>query len=277
MRLEPTGIVAMAALAVLACSGKNDETVNPSGGASASEGIGGGHAGGGVSFSSGGQQATGGSLSLGGATSGGVAGALASGVSFSTNFDLTESPISENGQWTNIGLDWSPVATGNGYAFGTQTGNDGYNDSYTHLTGFPPNQTASAVIHIEPGNTAAYNEVEILLRWSDTDHYAIGYECNLAHDGSYAQIVRWPGKLGTTLADFAFLASGAAVDGVHDGDVFSATISGNTITSRLNGRMLAMATDDAITSGNPGIGFYWEHAAASQKFSFTSFSAQGLP
>jgi hypothetical protein len=277
-----TGIFGLAVIAVLACSGKNDprastgETEGAVGGASSTAASGGGSAAG--ETSSGGARAAGGFVGLGGAVSGGVAGAsTVAGVSFSTNFDVTESPISESGKWSNVGLDWSFVATGNGYAFGTQTGNDGYDDSYAHLTGFPPNQTATAVIHVESGNTAAYNEVEILLRWSDAEHYATGYECNLAHDGSYAQIIRWPGALGKTLGDFAFLATGAAANGVHDGDVFSATITGSTITSYLNGKMLATATDGAITRGDPGIAFYWERAAASQKFSFTSFSAQGLP
>ncbi len=198
-------------------------------------------------------------------------------VSYSTDFNLTESPISEGNAWKNVGLDWTFVATAGGYAFGTQTGNGGYNDSYAHLSGFPPNQSASAVIHIESGITASYNEVEILLRWSDAAHRSIGYECNLAHDGSYAQIIRWPGPLGTGLGDFAFLGAGAAPSGVHDGDVFSATIVGNTITTFLNGVQLATAKDSAIANGNPGIGFYWERQAASQKFSFSSFSAKGLP
>jgi len=199
------------------------------------------------------------------------------GVAFSTNFDLTESPLSEMGAWKNLGLDWTWVATAGGYAFGTQTGNNGYNDSYAHLSGFPPNQSASAVIHIEPGITAAYCEVELLLRWSDSAHHAIGYECNLAHDGSYAQIIRWPGKLGTGLNDFAFLGEGSAPNGVHDGDVFSAQIVGNTITSYLNGKPLATASDSAVASGDPGIGFYWQGQAGAKSYSFTSFTAKALP
>ena len=214
----------------------------------------------------------------GGAGAPGAAGAPANGSgSYTTNFDISESPLSESGAWKNVGLDWTFVASGGGYAFGTQTGSGGYNDSYAHLSGFPPNQSASAVIHLESGITASYNEVEILLRWSDDAHRSIGYECNLAHDGSYAQIIRWPGKLGTGLNDFAFIGSGSASNGVHDGDVFSATVTGSTITSYLNGKQLATATDSMITTGNPGIAFYWEGQAGSKKYSFTSFSAKSLP
>lgn len=236
---------------------------------------------GGTGTSNGGSNATAGGTAGGRAGGAGVAGSAGSATtingSYSTNFDLTESPLSEKGVWRNVGLDWTVVASGEGFAFGTQNGKGGYNDSYAYLTGFPPNQSASAVIHLESGITASYNEVEILLRWSDDAHRAIGYECNLAHDGSYAQIIRWPGKLGTGLQDFTFLASGSASGGVHDGDVFSATVTGNTITSYLNGKQLATATDSAITSGGPGIAFYWEGQAGSKKYSFTSFTAQGLP
>ena len=49
---------------------------------------------------------------------------------------------------------------------------------------------------MDPGCT---HEVEVLLRWADSAHIARGYECNLAFDGGYAQIVRWNG-LGTSRA-----------------------------------------------------------------------------
>jgi hypothetical protein len=198
-------------------------------------------------------------------------------VTYSTEFGTTENPISEGGKWHNSGLDWTPVASGGGYAYGTQSGSAGFDDSYAILAGFPPNHTVTATIHLESGISAPYAEVEILLRWSDSAHHSTGYECNLAKDGSYAQIIRWPGVRGTDKSQFAYLASASAPNGVHDGDVFSATIQGNTITSYLNGVKLVSATDPVINSGNPGIGFYWEGGSGSRKFSFTNFSAKSLP
>jgi hypothetical protein len=115
-----------------------------------------------------------------------------------------------------------------------------------------------------------------LLRWTDSAHFSTGYECNLAFNGQYATIGRWPGPLGTDPAQFTQLAFNAVPQGVHDGDVFQADIIGNIITSRLNGQVIASGTDNAITSGSPGIGFYSQGGAASQKFSFTHFSATGL-
>jgi hypothetical protein len=67
-------------------------------------------------------------------------------TTYSTNFPLTENPISEGARWRNTGLDWTPVATSNGLAYSTQTRN-AYDDSYAFLSGFGADQ-AAAVIHL---------------------------------------------------------------------------------------------------------------------------------
>ena len=173
---------------------------------------------------------------------------------------------------------WTYVVTAGGLAYGTQAGSGGFDDSYAYLSAsFPANQSASATIHLEAGITASYAEVEILLRWTDSAHNSIGYECNLAFNGQYAEIIRWPGPLGRQKSDFTFVSSGNPVSsGVQDGDVFECNVVGNVITSSLNGKMIATGTDSSIRSGAPGIGFYSEGAPASQKFSFSRFSAVGL-
>ena len=140
---------------------------------------------------------------------------------YSTTVDLTEAPIAESGVWSNVGLDWTLVDTANGNAFGSQTGNGGFDDSYAHLSGFPANQMASAVIHLVPAmiDAACTHEVEIHMRWSDSAHSAQGYECNLAWDGAYSQIVRWNGALG----DFTYLDAGT-VPAVHGGTINASAI-----------------------------------------------------
>jgi len=213
-----------------------------------------------------------GSASVTVAASGGTA-------QYSTDFNLTESPISEGGAWQQMGVDWTRVITANGLAFGTQPGNGGFNDSYAYLAGdFAANQSASAVIHLESGLSGGYYEVEILLRWRDSAHFSTGYECNLAYNGQYAEIIIWPGAYGTDKSQFKWVSSGNPVaGGVHDGDVFQADIVGNVITSRLNGKVIATGVDSSIPSGGaPGIGFYAEGMAASQKFSFSKFSGGSL-
>jgi len=198
---------------------------------------------------------------------------------YSTDFNLNEGSISEAGRWLQNGLDWTPVVTANGLAYGTQSGKNGFDDSYAYLAGtFPANQSASAVIHLEAGISVTYQEVEILLRWRDSAHNSTGYECNLAYNGQYAEIIKWPGALGKQSSEYSFISSGNPVSGgVHDGDLFQADVIGNVITSRLNGRVIATGTDSSIPSGGaPGIGFYVEGAPASRRFSFTHFSGTGL-
>ncbi len=188
---------------------------------------------------------------------------------YATTFDLTERPISEGGAWSHTGLDWAVVETGGGDAYGTQTGTSGYDDSYAILSGFSPDQSAEAVIHLNAAiDRSCTHEVEILLRWSDAPHDAHGYECNLSFDGSYAQIVRWNGPLG----DFTYVGSGS-VASVHDGDTIGASIRGNRIAIELNGVEIATATDDTFTTGNPGIGFFRRDCGANSDYGLTSFAA----
>ena len=116
---------------------------------------------------------------------------LAATLSYTTQFDGAESPISEGGIWSNNGLDWTPVRKENGIAFGTQSGAGGYDDSYAKLSGFLPNQTVEAKIYLIKGiDPSCSHEVELLLRWSDFSHSAKGYVVNMSFNGSYIQIVR---------------------------------------------------------------------------------------
>jgi hypothetical protein len=196
-------------------------------------------------------------------------------IAYSTQFDGTESPISEGGAWSHTGLDWTIAETAGGIAYGTQTGTHGYDDSYAYLSGFPPDHSASGVIYRDPSiDGSCTHEVEILLRWSDAPRDAHGYECNLAFDGSYAQIVRWNGPL----SDFRYLASGSVPGGVRSGDTLSASIVGARITLYVNGVEITHATDDApFATGNPGMGF-WRGGACGTRgdYGFTSYAATAL-
>jgi hypothetical protein len=198
---------------------------------------------------------------------------------FSTTFPLTENPVSEGGVWQHSGYRWKQVRTIAGHAVGTQSGTGGYDDSYTYLTGFGPNQTAQAVVWRDPAIKGNYREVELLLRWSDTPTEARGYECNLSWDGSYVQIVRWDGAFG----DFTYLASQTKFpDGVmppRTGDILIARISGDVISVLLNkndghgDRLLVSVSDGTYAQGNPGMGFFIQGRLDPTQFGFSNFSA----
>ena len=195
---------------------------------------------------------------------------------YSTNFLLSENPISEGGNWINgktNGLDWADVATTAGLAYGTQSGSNGYDDSTALLTGsWGPNQMAVATVHTVNQNSNGFEEVEIRLRSSISAHSNTGYEINfrcLSTGATYTQIVRWNGPLGS----FTQLAS-VTGPGLKDGDVVKATAVGNVITSYINGVALVSATDTTYPSGNPGMGFFVQGlSGVNGNFGFTSYSA----
>lgn len=198
---------------------------------------------------------------------------------YTTNFDATENPISEDGAWIHLGTSWTKIQTASGVASGLQGNAGNLDDSYAYLSGFPPDQNASAVI--SKGATSGTQEIELLLRWLDTASTARGYECLLAHDGTYVAINRWNGNLN----DFEILYEVDDVTIPQNGDTFSASIVGNVITVQLNGvtlvsgdvtaSPLAAATPN-WTTGNPGMGFYRSAGSAMTTYCYTSFRADAM-
>ena len=205
--------------------------------------------------------------------------------SYTTRFEGTETPLSEGGRWTNQGVDWTQITKRGGIACGTQTGtNTGkyrFDDSYAHLSGFPPDQEAWGQAYIKKPNSSCNQELEILLHWNSSAHRTPGYECFarcLNSDSSYLQIVRWDGPLG----QFIYLADKRGTNyGLNNGDELKASVVGNVITVYINAIEKARVKDDTFKTGNPGIG---EFLACSQGkgvgsnsyFGFSSFTARGL-
>lgn len=201
-------------------------------------------------------------------------------ASYVTTFDTTELPISERGAWTNNGLDWTGVRAARGMAFGTQSfDSPNADDSIAVLSGFPADQSVSAVIHLDPSLAGNTHEVELLLRFAISAHSATGYECNLSFDGAYSQIVSWNGPLN----EFTMLSDSEPRPGlqVREGSVFSAKIVANVITVFLDGVPINGYTDSAAAGsarwshGNPGIGFW--HGDDDGLYGFTSFAASSVP
>ncbi len=202
----------------------------------------------------------------------------ASAATYTTNFPLTENPISEGGKWINgktVGLDWSNASTTPGLAIGRESGTSGYDDTVALLTGtWGPNQTVSATVYSVNQNDGIFEEVELRVRSSLSAHKCTGYEVLFSARSSsnaYVQIVRWNGPLGSwTLLD----ARGGTSYGIRTGDVVKATAIGNVITAYINGVAVLQVTDSTYPSGSPGMGFYLQNATGKNgDYGFTSFTA----
>lgn len=203
--------------------------------------------------------------------------------SYSTNFPLTEDPISEGGRWINgftTGLDWNDCRTTGGLAtlsaVDHQTGD--FNDQTALLVGaWAPNVRVTAVAKHNPVATVNFRELELRVRSTLSAHVNSGYEINFGIGalGPYIQVVRWNGPHGS----FDFVNSGlAGAPLVGDGDVCRVDCVGNLITVFVNN--VQVATPQNITAigahfdaGNPGMGFYNNISTA---YGWKSFAVQEL-
>jgi len=198
---------------------------------------------------------------------------------FTADFTVSQMPITAGGAWQHLGRPWTYVRSFDNRAVGTQTGSGGYDDSYAYLLGFGPNQSARATIWIDPAIKGDYREVELLLRWADTPTSARGYECNLAWNGAYAQIVRWNGRFG----DFTYIANRTNFDrGImppKSGDILTATVQDDKIRVYLNkndgtgDHLILTGRDGTFTDGNPGVGFFVQGDRDPAQFGFSNFNA----
>ena len=118
---------------------------------------------------------------------------------YSTRFDGSANPLSEGGRWSNAGLDWTNIRKDQGIACSTQSGVDTgkfkYNDSYSVLSGFPPDQEAWGDVQIKKPSSSYTQELEILLRFTSSPHWTTGYS---ASPGASTTIPRmWRSSGGT--------------------------------------------------------------------------------
>lgn len=194
---------------------------------------------------------------------------------YTTNFPLTENPMSEGGRWMEgktVGIDWGNISTTPGLAIGT-AGPKRFADATALLTGtWGPTQTAEAVVSKK--SVFHYPEVSLRLRSAMSAHNCSGYEISnslKSDDTAYLIIVRWNGPL----ADFTYLVQDHGKQyGVTTGDVVKATIVGNVITAYKNGVQLAQVTDNTYPEGNPGMGF---NEGKNGDYGMTRFTATDAP
>jgi hypothetical protein len=204
---------------------------------------------------------------------------------YSTDFPLTENPLSEGGVWVDgkvIGLDWNNPQSISGRACASvRSGLSGnrYDDNIAHLNSasvaINANQYAQGTVYRASGYSpsGSKHEIELLLRFQITSHNARGYEVLWGHEGSFA-IVRWNGPLGD-YTDLGFSGPGPGV--AVDGDVLRAEISGSVIKVYKNGALVGTGPSNSTWSdGQPGLGFWPVDSSTPEDYGWRRYEAGNL-
>lgn len=204
-----------------------------------------------------------------------------SAVSYSSNFDVDENPLSDAGKWLHTDSTLTMCKVVGGKAFGTQSGSGAFDDSNAYLAGFGNDHEIEGTVWLNSGLSGGGNrEVEILLHWTDDGPLrstpygptrANGYEINVNHAGQYMQLGRFKGALLTEVRNFAT---------PRTGDRFRARIEGQRIRVWWNDILKIDFTDTLaslqITTGNPGIGFYVDGGSPNTDFGFDALVVRAL-
>src|SRR5580765_1978754 len=197
---------------------------------------------------------------------------------YTTNFPLSEKPISESGNWLNgktDGLDWSNINTVPGLAVGTEGSVVPYSDSTAVVKGpWGADQTVQGTAYVATPFISCSQELELRLRTTLTPHSITGYEVSYSSAYGSVIIVRWDGPIGAGHFDVLNMAQAT----VKNGDVMKATMIGSLITAYKNGVKVLTASDSKFVSGSPGIGVNLTYnpgctAAESLRYGFTNFTA----
>jgi hypothetical protein len=209
-------------------------------------------------------------------------------LTYSTNFPLTESPISEGGRWTNGGIfGKTNVQTSPGKAYGTMVAFDGKNyiDSCACLKGFGPDQTVTCTIANSGGFSGYSLELEILLRADITADHIHVYEVDCVYGDLGINLARWDMTRANPNAYTVLRARQQGEAPFATGDQVQASIIGTLVTVKYKRAgatafSTLFAHDTAgdslrYSTGNPGIAAWNEtgNAADESLFAWTNFSA----
>lgn len=181
-----------------------------------------------------------------------------SGLTYSTNFPLTENPISEGTRWVTgltDGLDWNDIQTSAGHEYASALDfdvgaiTDGIAQLKRSFLAATSNQFSEGTIFIAGGSGS--HEVAVYVNMTIAAHSVTGYECYLNRNGSHT-LVRWNGAHG----DFTPLASNNISNFAVpvDGDVVRIERTGGTLSCYQNGVLRTTFSDSTYLGGNPGIG-----------------------
>jgi hypothetical protein len=193
-------------------------------------------------------------------------------MSYQTSFAAAEYPVSEGGKWWKSNNPWHYVLTQEGFAQASNH-NQSYDDSYAYLLGqWGPDQTVEATLNRGGSATNdATHEALLLLRVSDDTNNVRGYECLFSHYGGI-DLLKWTGPLGG-FQHLDLTYSGYFGREFATGDVLKCSVVGTRITAYVNGTRYMEATDSAITSGAPGVGFFTRPGGNLKSMRFTDLKA----
>ncbi len=211
---------------------------------------------------------------------------------YTTTFPLNENPLSDGGNWVDgmtTGILWSDCAVTNTpdglhYAYGLQSGTNGYDDSLAVLTGdWGPTQSIDITIYLTnqlTSDSGVYEEIEYGLRCTLSSNSFTGYlmDCSLNSDTGYVEVGLSLGgvyPIGTTNWPGADNYGPQYV--VHNGSTIHAAIINNTISIFFDGVLVSQSTDPTglgpTSGGAPAIGFYHVGAGYQTDFGISSFTA----
>lgn len=206
--------------------------------------------------------------------------------SYTTNFPLTENPISESANWTD-GRIFGPniktaVQTASGECYGTMVsfGGTDFVDSVACLSGFGPDHEVTCTV----ANNSAIDglETEIILRADITSAHMFLYEIDCQFSLKGINLVRWDMTTGSPNA-FTVLRAGQSNEAPYtNGDLVYASIVGTLITCKYNGSTLFTYNTGSdgtkYATGNPGVGFWNETGSSTNqpKFGWSRFVATTL-
>ncbi|WP_140631676.1 hypothetical protein [Methylibium rhizosphaerae] len=194
-------------------------------------------------------------------------------VSYSTNFDLTEYPISEGGRWSKANNAWTYVRTANGQAYGTNGVTNSYDDSVAFLSGFGPDQTIEAVVQVNPGTVGPTHEVELWLRARTDSNNLWGYELCFWRNGT-VQLGVWNGPFGDVISmDSNQSIPWTQASALKTGDRIKAQVIGNSIKAWINDVLKLHVVHNQYTTGQPGIGFFIRPGGSNNLITLTSVKA----
>ena len=184
------------------------------------------------------------------------------GQTYSTNFALTENPMSEGGAWVKASNVWQDLQTIGGAVIAKNYVTEGlYDDAYRYLGGFPSNNYSVVAEIYYPTKSALGGEVEILLRVTDGPNFIKCYEFLFNTGAGSWQLVRWNGPM----KDITVIHPGGTLPTASQTAQIRADIVGSNIKlywrasssnswTLLNGS--GGTNDGTHATGKPGIGIY---------------------